>query len=163
MPRKKKSRKVGLIGVRKDPNAPRPPKAPKRTKPSKGKPAGSRHNVASTNKSTTQKKGISDPRIGSKKPVSLVAKTTPAEKRHYATPAEELADIEADERLALLLDRLEGGAKLNAGEQQYIDEKMARHRILCELLGIADDEDQEDQESSPLDSIEQLNIDDFKE
>ncbi|MCW8108856.1 Der GTPase-activating protein YihI [Alteromonas ponticola] len=163
MPRKKKSRKVGLIGVRKDPNAPRPPKEPKRGKKSKGKPAGSRHNVDSSNKPAAAKKALSDPRLGSKKPVSLVPKPTQAEKRRYATPAQELADIEADERLTVLLDKSENGVKLSAREQQYVDEKLARHRVLCELLGITDEDQEEDNEVSPLDNIERLNIDDFKD
>ncbi|NMH60611.1 Der GTPase-activating protein YihI [Alteromonas ponticola] len=163
MPRKKKSRKVGLIGVRKDPNAPRPPKGPKRVKKSTGKPAGSRHNVESTGNNPNQKKTANDPRIGSKKPIPLIAKPTQAEKRRYATPTQELAEIEADDRLAMLLDKAENGDKLTASEQQYVNEKMARHRVLCDLLGISDEESADEDETSPLDNIERLNIDDFKD
>ncbi len=163
MPRKKKSRKVGLIGVRKDPNAPRPPKAPKRAKKSTGKPAGNRNSMETSNKPGGQKKQTSDPRIGSKKPVPLVVKPTQAEKRKYASPSQELAEIEADERLSSLLDRLDNGSKLSVAEQQYVDERMARYRILCDLLGIAENDETEDDTDSPLDNIEQLNIDDFKD
>ncbi len=164
MPRKKKSRKVGLIGVRKDPNAPRPPKAPKRAKKSTGKPAGNRNNIESSNKPARQKKSALDPRLGSKKPISLIAKPTQAEKRRFATPAQELADIEADERLSSLLDKLDNSGKLNAADQQYVNEKMARYRTLCDLLGItSDEESDEDDTDSPLNDIEQIKIDDFKD
>ena len=167
MSRSKKSRKVGLIGVRKDPDF-KPSENRKsdtpRPKKHKGKPAGSRHNVeqgkAGGGKSSEKK----DPRLGSKKPIALVkakgVAPTPPEKKKYATPAQELAALEADQRLADLLDNLDADKKLTREQQRYVDEKMARHRVLCDLLGIVDEDDEE--ESDPFDELNAIKIDDFK-
>lgn len=168
MAHKKKSRKVGLIGVRKDPDyKPSENKSGRVRKPKKGKPAGSRHNVESTsqrsgNASPTQ----SDPRHGSKKPVPLVkaeSKNGPAEpqQRKVINPTEELAALEADQRLASLLDKLDEGQSLNREQQAYVDEKVARHGELCEMLGIDLSEDS-DAEGDPLDSLDSIKIDDYK-
>ena len=80
MARSKKSRKVGLIGVRKDPDF-KPSENRKsdspRPKKHKGKPAGNRHNVEQ--KKVTGKKSAEnkDPHHGSKKPIQLVKSVTP--------------------------------------------------------------------------------------
>lgn len=169
MAAKKKSRKVGLIGVRKDPDHkpgshrnsdPRPKKR-------KGKPAGSRHNVDENKSGVSQKQGPKDPRLGSKKPIQLVkapeeSPNTVPQKRKYATPAQELAALEADQRLASLLDKLDEDKTLTKEQQAYVDEKMARHRILCDLLGIIEEEDEEDVDD-PLDDLDAINISDFKD
>lgn len=165
MARKKKSRKVGQIGVRKDPNYKPTPKAPSaKRKPSKGKPAGSRHNVETEKKSTTRSSTKADPRKGSKKPIPLVVSPASVVKaRKFATPADELAYIEADQRLQSLLDNLEQGQSLNAEQQAYVDEKMSRHKVLCELLGITQDLDDEDDDSDPFANLDAINLDDYKE
>ena len=162
---RKKSRKVGLIGVRKDPNR-KPDRTNKeeRIKKPKGKPAGSRNNVDQTQKSTRPNQGRKDPRLGSKKPVQLVKPTEPVTKtkqRKFATPAQELAFIEADEKLTRLLDLLDEGKSISSEEQAYVAEKMARHKILCDLMGISEDEDEED--IDPLDSLESISWDEFKD
>jgi len=168
MPRKKKSRKVGLIGVRKDPNfKPSENSGPGRPKKHKGKPAGSRNNVeSSADKRSGAKQTNSDPRHGSKKPVQLVKhsdKTPAATRRKYASPAEELAALEADDRLASLLEKLDNDEKLSREQQAYVNEKMERHRIVCDLLGIElDDVEEDEQEQDPLDSLDAISIDDFK-
>lgn len=168
MPQKKKSRKVGLIGVRKDPDyKPAKKNADRVRKPKKGKPAGNRHNVESASKrSGNSSPQQTDPRHGSKKPVPLVkAENKPGpvkpQQRKFATPAEELAALEADQRLASLLDKLDEGQSLNREQQSYVDEKVARHGQLCEMLGINLDEESDD-ESDPLDSLDSINIDDYK-
>ncbi|QJR80987.1 GTPase-activating protein [Alteromonas pelagimontana] len=167
--RSKKSRKVGLIGVRKDPNRPPGRNEPTSQKPKKhkGKPAGSRHNVEQASASDKPVKQKQDPRVGSKKPIPLVkaaksSSVTPSKSavRKYATPAEELAALEADPRLSALLDKIDSGKTLRAEEQEYVDENMARHQILCDLLGISPEADDEDDD--PLAGIESLSIDDFK-
>ncbi len=167
MARSKKSRKVGLIGVRKDPDF-KPSENRKsdtsRPKKHKGKPAGSRHNVEQpklSGKKGTEKK---DPRIGSKKPIQLIksATPTPAQKKKYSTPSQELAALEADQRLSDLLDKLDDGKSLTREQQSYVDEKMARHRILCDLLGIVEDEDEENDGMDPMHDLDAINIDDFK-
>ena len=168
MARSKKSRKVGLIGVRKDPDF-KPSENRKNTDPRpkkhKGKPAGSRHNIDEKATMGARRQENKDPRHGSKKPVQLIKATatlvTPAQKKKYATPAEELAALEADQRLTSLLDKLDNDQALTREQQAYVDEKMARHRILCDLLGIVDEDDEED-ESDPFDDLDAINIDDFK-
>lgn len=170
MARTKKTRKVGLIGVRKDPDfKPGQNKDAKKQKPKKhkGKPAGNRHNVEQKSSGSSSPRKTQDPRIGSKKPIDLtppssspVAKT---QARKYANPAEELAALEADTRLAALLDKLDEGEKVTRAEQAYVDEKMARHRIVCDLLGIADiDDDEEQADDDPLDNLDAIDIDDYK-
>jgi ribosome assembly protein YihI (activator of Der GTPase) len=171
MGRSKKTRKVGLIGVRKDPDfkpskhrnseSPRPKKR-------KGKPAGSRHNVESSSSSGSKRQENKDPRHGSKKPISLekqapkaVPTPTPAQKRKYATPEQELAALEADARLTLLLDKLDDDKTITKAEQAYVNEKMARHRVLCDLLGIVED-DEDDVENDPFDDLDAIDINDFK-
>ncbi|MEW9797868.1 Der GTPase-activating protein YihI [Alteromonas sp. CYL-A6] len=166
MARKKKTRKIGLIGVRKDPDHKPIAKPSRRKKAPKGKPAGNRHNVEQSGKPASRGKALpQDPRTGSKKPVPLVkaSETTPAsQKRRYATPSEELAALEADARLIALLDKLDSGDKLTREQQHYVDEKMERHRILCELLGIdASDDDEED--TDPMASLDAISIDDYKQ
>ncbi|MBC3766630.1 Der GTPase-activating protein YihI [Neptunicella marina] len=162
MPRKKKSRKVGLIGVRSVPKEDRVRKIkPERVKKHKGKPAGSRHSAVekpTTAAGNTLKK---DPRTGSKKPVPLVAtspvKQSPATaKKKYFSPAQELAAIEADERLESLLDQLDQGLSISVERQQYVNEKMQRHQVLCELLGINSDEDGNTEDNKEQDLISKL-------
>ena len=50
-----------------------------------------------------------------------------------------------------------------------MEEKMARHQVLCDLLGIKDEEDESHDESKefstdddPLKTFESININDFK-
>lgn len=170
MGRSKKSRKVGLIGVRKDPDfkpserrnseAPRPKKH-------KGKPAGSRNNVESQSSGGGRRQENKDPRHGSKKPISLEKQQAPnnptpaVQKRKYATPEQELAALEADQRLASLLDKLDDDQSITKAEQAYVNEKMARHRVLCDLLGIVEDDDEGD-ENDPFDELNAIDINDFK-
>ena len=169
MARSKKSRKVGQIGVRSVPKQDRAPNTVSgKPKKRKGNAAGSRHSAA-TEQTVNSQKISKDPRIGSKKPVSLVAEAPKAApvKRKYFSPTEELKAIENDQRLASLLDKLEAGKRLTVEDQSYVDETLARHKVLCELLGIAPDEDEQDEsfsehETDPLVQYEQINIDDFK-
>lgn len=171
MGRSKKSRKVGLIGVRKDPD-----RKPGKTKPAseqkpkkhKGKPAGNRHNVEQPSSGHGQSKQTKDPRVGSKKPIDLTppsagkpAQPPKAKAPRYATPEQELAALEADSKLAALLDKLDDDQPISKAEQAYVDEKMARHRIVCELLGITDYDD-EDDDDDPLGGLDAIDIDDYK-
>ena len=81
--------------------------------------------------------------------------------KKYATPADELAALEADNRLSDLLDKLDEGQAISKAEQQYVDDKMARHRILCDLLGIAESDDEDDDD--PMDSLDAMSMDEFKD
>ena len=124
----------------------------KRAAKRKGLKAGSRQQVEqSKNGSGKQAK---DPRIGSRKPIALIAdekNTKPAapkplkEKVLRMTPEQELAAIENDDRLNDLLDRLDNGETLEATEQAWVDQRVDRYQELMDELGIIDNEDDEDE------------------
>ncbi|UIL52504.1 MULTISPECIES: Der GTPase-activating protein YihI [Pantoea] len=131
----------------------------KRDKKHRGHASGSRANPAATdNNGGRQASQAKDPRIGSKKPVALIAdgKTTAApvkksvakpaaEKKVRLTPEEELAKLENDERLDALLDRLENGETLSAEDQGWLDAALDRIDELMEQLGIAMDDGDDEQ------------------
>lgn len=169
MARQKKSRKVGKIGISKTPSNVRKP-TEKRTKKHLGKPAGSRNNEALTVKQAP-KKVNKDPRHGSKKPVSLVAEVkeqkTSVKKVKYFSPTQELAAIEQDPRLADLLDKIDLGKKISREEQQYVDQTLARHKVLCEMLGLTDEpekpKESTEQQTDLYSQFEAIDINDFKD
>lgn len=129
----------------------------KREKKHRGHASGSRaHPVAqSQNKQGGAK--AKDPRIGSKKPIPLLAegqtvKKPAAEpvakpKKARMTPAEELEKLENDQRLDALLDRLENGETLPAEDQAWLDETLDRIDVLMEELGIEMDDDADDEQA----------------
>ena len=169
MARQKKSRKVGKIGISKTPSNVRKP-TEKRVKKHLGKPAGSRNNEALTVKQDP-KKINKDPRHGSKKLVNLIADTkeqkTAAKKVKYFSPSQELAAIEQDTRLATLLDKIDLGKKISREDQQYVDQTLARHKVLCDMLGLTDEPEKSKASSEqPKDlysQFEAIDINDFKE
>ncbi|ORM82746.1 GTPase-activating protein [Pantoea deleyi] len=129
----------------------------KRDKKHRGHASGSRANPAApASSSGRQADSAKDPRIGSKKPVALIAdgKTAavkpkksvekPAAKKVRLTPEEELAKLENDERLDALLDRLENGETLSAEDQGWLDASLDRIDELMEQLGIVMDDDEDD-------------------
>ena len=81
-----------------------------------------------------------------------------------------MAALEADERLAMLLDKYDNDEALSKDDVQYLESKMARHKILCDLLGITDEDDNDAKmvspdlpsEDDPLKTFESININDFK-
>jgi ribosome assembly protein YihI (activator of Der GTPase) len=147
----------------------RPPRKPKavreqekRIRKPKGKPAGSRHNDVSAKKENNHGKSAKDPRIGSKKPVQLIAdsKTKKAEpKKRYATPQKELEAIEADQKLMDLLDRQDNDETLTYEERDYVNTKLDRHKVLCDLLGISEDSENDD---DPLAQVKPISPNDFR-
>lgn len=166
---RKKSRKTGLIGVRKDPDFKKKRKVEeKRTRKSIGKPAGSRNSTEAAEKSINQQHQPQDKRIGSKKPVALIKQEQPkvnAPQKKYFSPTQELEAIESDVLMNELLDKVDEGKKLSAEHKQYLDQKLARHKLLCELLGIDNDEEQEVEEPAETDLYQQFessNLDDYK-
>ncbi|NVK56985.1 MAG: GTPase-activating protein [Alteromonadaceae bacterium] len=161
MAKKKKSRKVGMIGVRKDPDFEHKTSSG-RVKKRKGNTPGSRHNVEDKKQEKSKTGGKGDPRLGSKKPVPLVKAPVVTQKRKYATPAEELAALEADSRLIALLDKLDQGKGLTKDQQHYVDEQMARHKALCELMGINPDDDNADDDEDEFAALDALKLDDFE-
>ncbi len=158
---RKKNRKGGLIGVRKDPDFKAKRVAvPDRKKIGKGKSAGSRQQSLEKDLSVTPLKQENDPRIGSKSPVQLGVTTTPSSKpakpkartqTQALSPEQELVKLEADTRVEALIDILDEGGKISAQEQQWLDQQLARHAELLRELGLS--EESEDEE---LDDDEQL-------
>ncbi|KXI30019.1 Der GTPase-activating protein YihI [Paraglaciecola hydrolytica] len=142
MARKLKSRKIGLIGVRKSPDFKRVEKE-KRVKNGLGKPAGSRNNQPVANDGTNKVKSNNDPRLGSKKPVDLFAQTNELEKVktkvRFFTPEQELANIENDEKLSLLIQQSDNGSEIDRASQNYVNQQLSRHKQLCEMLGIVEE------------------------
>lgn len=172
MARLKKSRKVGKIGTTKTPSNARKP-TEKRDKKHLGKPAGSRNNEALTVRQNT-KKINKDPRHGSKKLVSLIQETdgqkSVTKTIKFFSPTQELTAIEQDPRLASLLDKIDLGKKIIREDQYYVDQTLARHKILCNLLGLTDrpdksgESDESDVQQTDLYSqFEAINISDFKD
>ena len=175
MPRKKKSRKGGLIGTPQLPKAQRKVKVDesKIKRKNFGKPAGSRNNPVQVKLSPNNVKQ-QDPRLGSKKPVQLVVEKTETKiklKPKHFSPSQELNAIEQDERLASLIEKLDSGARLSREDSEYVDMNMQRHRLLCELLGIADEVEEVDapqrsqkkSEEDLLSEFESIDITQFKD
>lgn len=148
MTRKRKSRKIGSEGpavYREKSTTQLELEARKRQKDKKrkGLKSGSRHSAAIDE----QKKGSGkarDPRLGSKKPIPLVVDNKPKTKKERRMSAEqELAMLENDAQLMVLLDRLEAGESLGAGLQKQVDEKLDRIEQLMKQLGLLEEEQPE--------------------
>ncbi|MFS2225332.1 Der GTPase-activating protein YihI [Pantoea sp. B65] len=132
----------------------------KQDKKHRGNASGSRANPIARNPTKGDDSKAKDPRIGSKKPVPLIAEgvqTKPVkvkkekeavEKQPKLSPQEELTMLENSERLDGLLDRLENGETLPAEEQAWLDQTLDRIDVLMEQLGIelGDDEDGDEAE-----------------
>ena len=134
----------------------------------KGLAAGSRQNVPELNDANSGQQAPKDPRLGSKKPVSLgkanpapeqtkpktakarVAKVEVIEEQSALTPEVELEQLENDERLNALLDEVDAGNKLNKADATWLDLRLARHHQLLEQLGLLEEEDPEQGEGEDL-------------
>lgn len=158
MPRSKKSRKIGSIGVAKSPDF-KPIAKAKRKKASKGHPSGSRHNVNNQSEGLTNHSGLSDPRHGSKKSIPLIKDAI--KKTHFATPKQELRALENDPRLISLLDKQDSGQSLSFEQNQYVQAKLERHAVLCSLLGIEPVQQEEETMGDPLASLDAISMNDF--
>lgn len=153
----------------------------KRDAKRKGLKAGSRQAAAADKGAANAAGQKKDPRIGSRKPVPLVVAETqkavvskPAKpnkspeqiaeqlaKQQQLKLEQELAAIENDERLNLLLDRLDDGQSVSAEDEAWLDGKLARHQELLAELGIDDEEDEDEQAASPDDLLQRFIEDDF--
>ncbi|GAA0860033.1 Der GTPase-activating protein YihI [Aliiglaciecola litoralis] len=171
MARVKKSRKIGQIGVPKESWAPKKPRQSQAGKPKKhkGNVSGTRNSVVKADAQNSGQRQNNDPRIGSKKPIPLLVKeksdSVEVKKAKFFSPAQELKAIEDDERLATLLDQLDEDKSISKEDQAYVDATLARHKILCGLLGIGE-EDEEQQtapdEDDPFARFESIDINKFK-
>ncbi|RPE00948.1 Der GTPase-activating protein YihI [Candidatus Pantoea deserta] len=130
----------------------------KRDKKHRGNASGSRANPDVSVSKAGQGNKSKDPRIGSKKPVPLVADgatvsapvkkvVKPVAAKVRLSPEEELAQLENSERLDALLDRMENGDTLSAEEQAWLDETLDRIDELMEQLGINMDDEAEDEQA----------------
>ncbi|BDX04488.1 Der GTPase-activating protein YihI [Planctobacterium marinum] len=151
MPRVKKTRKVTQ-------SAPRPKvrpteNAPKRNKKLNGKAPGNRNSLKDGNPGGNQPGNTADKkdrRLGSKKKISLLSNEKAEQNNNkrlipkFKTPQEELNYIENDTRLQALMDKMDDGQSVDKTEELYVDQLLARHKTLCELLGISVDADEED-------------------
>lgn len=153
----------------------------KRLRKKNGNKPGNRQQEAMLNKTPVQQSDKNkDPRIGSKKPIELggsvvQTKTKPvkvtkpkqdpiaalrvvnAEEEHNSTQeinlAQELENIEADERLQAILAKQEEALALTEPEVDYFNDMMDRHQQLSEML--AENEEPEDESSSDDTSSEE--------
>lgn len=163
MARVKKSRKVGLIGTPSVSKESRKKKSVPTTKNknTKGNKSGSRNNVAETDANNPNgKKTGADPRLGSKKPIPLVVEAKSAAsnkaKTAFFSPKQELQSIEEDPKLSSLLDLVDEGEKLDAKQQAYVEAKLARHKVLCDLLGISAESEEKQPSQQEDDLFEQF-------
>jgi ribosome assembly protein YihI (activator of Der GTPase) len=172
MSRSKKSRKpgVGSSGAVKESQKTVEAAPEKRIKKHKGKQAGNRQKEAIPKQEQQQASAKKDPRLGSKKPIDLGQIKTKASVKSTTKPkqapiaairtiepveastnllAQELEAIEQDERILLILSKQEDDIELNEDEIDYFNDKMERHQVLCEKLGISDDEDEGEEDFQP--------------
>lgn len=170
MTRQKKSRKVGKIGIAKSPSNVRK-STESRVRKHLGKPAGSRNNESMVTNQPVDKKVNKDPRHGSKKLVSLVVEKKgqkiASPKVKYFSPAQELDALEKDTRLATLIDKIDLGKAITRDDQQYVDQALARHKVLCDMLGLSDETEVHDEKTEKQDDLysqfEAIDINDFKD
>ncbi|EKO3573162.1 MULTISPECIES: Der GTPase-activating protein YihI [Vibrio] len=128
----------------------------KKLKKRKGLKSGSRHSDGGEQSQRTAEQAR-DPRLGSKKKIPLIVETgKKASKQQRRLDAEqELAMLENDPQLNVLLDRIDSGENLGAGLQKYVDEKLDRIEVLMKQLGLFDDAADEDDEPEDDFSIPQ--------
>jgi len=164
MSRKKKSRKIpsnGPVRLSKDKLKEMRALKEQRVKKPKGAKPGSR-NAPELLDSDTKKASSApkDKRVGSKKAVPLVAPAAQPQvemkrnlkptvelkkaKEPELTPEQELEALENDERLLKLVERHEQGEMLTGKDAKYFNSRIARHQVLCKLLGIEDEDEFED-------------------
>lgn len=146
----------------------------KRQKKHSGHAAGSRAHPETVEAGKSGQSKIRDPRIGSKKPVALiVSDDTPksAKPAKAAVPAksdtlvetrlnleQELALLENDDRLDVLLERLDKGETLSKDEQKWVDSTLDRINALMDELGIEmDDEKEEAQQEDMMQLLKRNN------
>ena len=149
MPRTKKTRKPGPLAPAKRSSSNQPASI-KKPKSKSGNCAGARNSLmdGSHNKSHAIKPKSGDARLGSKVKIDLFkSKTQKADKEprlipKFKSPAQELEYIENDKKLQVLLDKQEQGKLVSSDEQKYVNTLVQRHGVLCSLLGI--DVEQED-------------------
>lgn len=181
MTRQKKSRKVAEIRVKSKDTRSEKPTQNRRKKTPKGQKSGTRNSLVEESKvhiaGTTTKK---DPKHGSKKPIPLTGEVKkdlvekeikhstnqPSAKLNKAKmdvipPDVELTDIESDEVLIGLVERVEDGELLTGKEAKYFNKLMDRHAELLKILGVEDDESDFDEDVDPIEGLKSNQWDDL--
>jgi len=162
MPRSKKTRKPGAIGVPKSSSSVSP-SAHKKPKKKSGKTPGSRNSLLESKSIASQGRtnANQDRRHGSKVKIELIKEKVQAKPKasllpKFRSPLDELEYIENDNRLQKLLDKIDNDQTVNDEDQSYVDHLLKRHAILCELLGIDSEESPSEQkdEGDLLDKLE---------
>ena len=135
----------------------------KRDKKHRGHAPGSRASGSDGASGSNKQKQQNDPRIGSKKPIArgvtdapVVKQQKPKSEKPMLSPQAELEQLETDERLDALLERLEEGGKLNAEEQSWVDAKLDRIDELMQQLGLSYDDDEEEEEEEGKEDMMRL-------
>lgn len=156
MTRRKKTRKPGAIGVKSTPKVLREKNSGSQPgKSGKGQPAGSRQALKATASSGQRNVDSNqDPRLGSKRPISLVlpdAQMSPSSKPASAptkplTLEAEFEQLENDPRLQQLLSDLDDGKTLSDSDKAWMDKQLARYQVIAEKLGIELDDEEEDED-----------------
>ena len=132
----------------------------KQQKKHRGNPSGARQQDNTRKGGRGTDNTVVDPRIGSKKPVPLIAEAKTSAKPAVKKPAEpvkiklspqdELTKLENDERLDALLLRLEQDETLTPDENAYVDKMLERIDTLMAELGISLDEDDDEEKTEDI-------------
>lgn len=139
----------------------------KRKKKHKGRPSGNRYSPA-TEKHQVNQQVNKDPRVGSRKKIPLIVEEVNRQNvtvsdeikqpKKVISPEQELLALENNVALNELLDQLDAGVTLSKQDQQFVDQCLARIEALMEILGIEDDEDDQDL----YQQFEKIDINQFK-
>ncbi|WP_448213999.1 Der GTPase-activating protein YihI [Colwellia sp. MEBiC06753] len=185
MTRKKKSRKpgVGSSGALKVDKTQLFSSKDKKPKKKTGNAAGNRQQEAKANKTNSNTGNVNkDPRIGSKKPIVLVKESAAPEKKKASAGrkqsgiagirvieqapsiAQQLAAIEADERLQLILSKQEQDEALTAEEIDYYNQLMDEYETLSEQLPPEDETEISEVEDDDAlwDKLDKTNFSDYE-
>lgn len=146
----------------------------KRKRKHKGLPTGSR-NADPVEKKKAVEKEVKDPRIGSRKKVSLMVefvnqpekgrtiKPVPVEAvKPTLSPEQELEQLENNECLNQLLDDLEAGITLSIEDQKFMNECLDRIDELMTQLGIEFEDEDGDNGDALLRQFETMDINKFR-
>lgn len=118
----------------------------KRKKKHRGHQSGSRNNSASIAIKPPNQQQIKDPRIGSKKTIPLSGddsknvkprKIAVKEDKPILSLEQQLEQLENDELLNALLDKLDSNKSISLTEQAYVDKMLDKIDNLMNKLGIS--------------------------
>lgn len=164
MPRVKKTRKI-TESIPPKSSQPIKEKS-KRPKKTSGKAPGNRNSLKDNKVGSGNVIGSNankDVRLGSKKKIPLItnsrAKSEPVKQvPKFKSPVDELNYIENDPKLQSLIDKIDSEMSISKEEQQYVTKLLERHKVLCDLLGIKqdDEDDIENNEEHEFDLLDEL-------